>query len=146
MKKTARARENPSLHCKEGLKEASMATPKSFAVSTIATGIPSAKVKGVVVGCPMGRRQHVLGLSGRCHITDQSHAERRSVLSYGDQGEIILTSSAKSRALPCSRSGRSLANSRNRRGPIIDPWRTPLFALKEREKASCTRTLQERCV
>ncbi len=71
MKKTARARANPSLHCKEGLKEVSMATPRSFAVSTIATGVPSAKVRGVVGGWPMGRWQHLLGLSGRsdCNLT-----------------------------------------------------------------------------
>ncbi len=69
-----------------------------------------------------------------------------SVLLYWERGEIILTSSAKSRTLPCSRSGRSLTNSRNRRGPMTDPWGTPLPALKGREKASCTRTLKERCV
>ncbi len=41
VKKTARTRENPSLHYTEGLKEVSMATPRYFAVSTIVTGVPS---------------------------------------------------------------------------------------------------------
>ncbi len=98
MKKTARARENPSLHCKEGLMEVSMATPRSFAVSTIATGVPSSEVRGVVGGWPMGRWQHLLELSGRSHVTDQSHADRRlsSVLLHLERGRTILTSSAKS--------------------------------------------------
>ncbi len=63
-----------------------------------------------------GRWQYLLGLSGRCHVTDQSHAERR--LLYCERGEIIMTSSAKSRTLLRSRSGRSLTNSRIRRGKI----------------------------
>ncbi len=29
---------------------------------------------------------------------------------------------------------------------MTDPWGTPLPELKGREKASCTRTLKERCV
>ncbi len=37
MKKAARARENPSLHCKEGLKEELMTPPRSYAVPTNVT-------------------------------------------------------------------------------------------------------------
>ncbi len=87
MKKSARARENPSLHCKDGLKEVSMATPRSFGISIIATGVQSAKDRGGVGGWLMGRRQHLLGLSGRPHVTDQSHAERRlsSVCCIGNE-------------------------------------------------------------
>ncbi len=49
----------------------------------------------------MGRWQHLLGLSGRSHVTDQSHAERTlsSVLLYRERGEIILTSSEQHLAL-----------------------------------------------
>ncbi len=75
-KKATRARETLSLHCKEGLKVVSMATPMSSAVSTIATGVSSAKVRGVVGGCPMGSCLHLMGFSGRSNVTDQSYAER----------------------------------------------------------------------
>ncbi len=136
------------MHCKEGLKEVSMATLRSLVVSTKATGVPTAKVRAVVVGWPMGRWLHLLGLSGRSHVIDQSHAERRliSVLLYWERGAIILTISAKSRTLPRCRSGRSLANSRSRRGLMTDPWEIPVPALRGTEKASCTRTLKELCV
>ncbi len=101
-----------------------MATPRSFAVSPIATGVPSVKVRGMVNGYPMGRWQHFFGLSGRSDVTDLPHAERRlsSVLSYWERGDIILTSSAKSRTLPCISSGRLSTYTRNRKWSMTEPW------------------------
>ncbi len=60
MMKIARARENRSLHRKEGLKQVAMATPRSFVVSAITTGVTSVKMKEVVAGCPIGMWQHLL--------------------------------------------------------------------------------------
>ncbi len=125
-KKVARARAYASLHCSDGLKDESMKTPRSFADSTISTDFPSANVRGAIGRCPMGRWQHLSGLRERSHFTDQSQAVRRlsSVFSYCDRGEIIFTSSANSRLVPSSRSGRSFTKSRNRRGPRTDPCGT----------------------
>ncbi len=47
VKKTARARDDPSLRCKEGLKEVFLTTHRLVALSPIKTGIPSEKVKAV---------------------------------------------------------------------------------------------------
>ncbi len=134
MKKVARA--YTSLHYSDGLKDASMKTPRSFADSTISTNFPSVNVRGAIGGRPMGRWQHLSGLRGRSHFTDQSQAVRRlsSVLSYCDRGEIIFTSSANSTIFPSSRSGRSFTESRNRRGPRTDPCGTPLEAGKGKGK------------
>ncbi len=46
MKKVARARAYPSLHCSDGVKDKSMKTPRSFADSTIWKDVPLAKVRG----------------------------------------------------------------------------------------------------
>ncbi len=43
MKKTARPRGDPSLRCKEGLKEVLLTTHRLFALPTVATGVPPVK-------------------------------------------------------------------------------------------------------
>ncbi len=77
VKKVARVRAFASLHCSDGLKDDSMKISRSFADSTIFTYFLSVNVRGAIGGCPMGRWQHLSGLKGRSHFTDQSQALRR---------------------------------------------------------------------
>ncbi len=146
MKKTARARENPALQ--RGLEGSVDGQSKVLCRSDHRDWGTISERQRSGRRLADGKVTAPASLSGRSNVTDQSHAGRRLcfVLLYWERGKIILTSSAKSRTLPCSRSDRSLTNSRNRRGQMTDTWGAPLLALKEREKTSCTRTPKERCV
>ncbi len=67
---------------------------------------------------------HLVGLIGRPHLFDHSHAAVRELLR--DRRVTILTLSAKSNVGVSRTSGRSFTKMRNRSGPITEPFRTPL--------------------